>query len=178
MKRAFTLIETLVAVSVGLLIFLTVLALFSMSRTAFSALGDRAELTQNSRIVLERAVRDLRQAARLATRLPATQIEFQDGHDTSTINYIRYFVQNGGLYRETSFYAFPAAPAVHVLHDELDGQGNLPQKTVVTSELTAEYISALNVSQPENRMLLISVTAAKGQTSLPSTTTIYARNLP
>lgn len=178
MKRGFTLIETLVAITVGLLVFLTVLALFSMSRTAFSALGDRAELTQNSRIVLERAVRDLRQAARLVTRLPAGQIEFQDGHDTVTISYIRYFTQDSGLYRETSFYAFPAAPEVRVLYDELDAQGNLPQKTVAASELTAEYITALTVSMPENRMILISVTAAKGQTSLPSTTTVFARNLP
>ena len=162
----------------GLLVFLTVLGLFSMSRTAFSQLGNRAELTQNSRIVLERITRDLRQAVRLVTHLPASQLEFQDGHDTSTITYIRYFMQNNELYRENSYYAFPAAPQTRVLFDELDAQGNLPQKTVLTNELTAEYISALAISLAENRMMVIALTASKGQTVLPATTMVFARNLP
>ena len=165
------------AIAVGLLIIAATLTTFSVSRKAFASLSNRAEIVQNSRIAFERIGRDLKQALLIVTTLPASQIEFQDGHDTSSINYIRYFTQNGGLYREFAYYAFPALPDAHVLFDELDGQGNLPQKFVLQSELVAEYINILTISASGN-LLNIDLGATKGTTTLQIFTTIFARNIP
>ncbi len=162
-----------------------VLNIFSLSREALRVGGQRAELTQNARIALERIARDLRQAETLVSALPETdsdpenpppsEIEFYDGHDPDALTYIRYHLVDVTLLREVSYYAFPSDPNVRVYHNTLDQFGNLPDKTVTEDLTVAELVLNLEFFGEENITILITV--AQSDISITVPTTIFARNL-
>ena len=186
MKRAFTLIELIVALAGGVLILAAILQLFSQARQTLDQGGRRAEAVQNGRIALEEISRDLRQAEVMVSSLPETdtdpqrpppsELEFQDGHDAQTLTYIRYYLLNGTLNRELSYYSFPADPDVRVTFDRIDEFGDPPDRTVLEDEIVAEQFLSLEF-WGENP---ISIRAALGQETHPVSilTTLFGRNLP
>ncbi|MBI4135340.1 hypothetical protein HY477_01235 [Candidatus Uhrbacteria bacterium] len=184
-NKGFTLLEVLISLGGGILVLFAVLNIFSLSREALRVGGQRAELTQNARIALERIARDLRQAETLVSALPETdsdpenpppsEIEFYDGHDPDALTYIRYHLVDGTLLRELSYYAFPSDPNVRVYHNTLDQFGNLPDKTVTEDLTVAELVLNLEFFGEENITILITV--AQSDISITVPTTIFARNL-
>ncbi|MCK5044473.1 prepilin-type N-terminal cleavage/methylation domain-containing protein [Candidatus Parcubacteria bacterium] len=88
LQFGFTLIESIVAVAVFILISVVMYSVYSFNQRAYLEGEKMAELVQNGRIVIERITRELRQATDMVTVLPQTdqgaanptEIEFQDGH--------------------------------------------------------------------------------------------------
>lgn len=185
MRKAFTLIELLVSFAAGLLIFTAVLGLFSIGRRTIDRGGAQSEITQNGRVALERISRELRQAQALVTRIPETatvpgfpppsSLEFEDGHDGSALNYIRYHLEGALLYREVSYYSFSSAPTTHVSYTTRDAYGNPPTKTVTTDEIIAEGFTKLEFFGDKT----VTIRETLG-TPISSTfqTTVTARNVP
>jgi len=184
-RRGFTLIESLTAFAVGLLILGAIFGIFSASRSALNAGGNRAELVQNGRIGFERLSRELRQAQAFVTALPETDtvpdnpppalFEFQDGHDPSTLTYIRYHLSGTTLLREVAYYAFPDAPETRVVFTSRDALGNAPTKTVVEDVAIAEGFERLQFWG--SRLITVSATLRNGEVVFPLQTTLYARNI-
>ncbi len=93
--QSFTLIEMIVSLTIVVLIMGAIYALFSLHQQSFKIAQEREELVQNSRVILERLSREIRQAKEIITSLPETpdiqdfppssEIAFQDGH-LPTIN--------------------------------------------------------------------------------------------
>ncbi len=84
----FTLIESIVAITVFILISVVIYSAYSFNQRAYLEGEKMAELAQNGRIIIERITREVRQATDIVTTLPQTdqgaanptEIEFQDGH--------------------------------------------------------------------------------------------------
>ena len=84
----FTLIESIVAITVFILISIVRYSAYLFNQRAYLEGEKMAELTQNGRIVIERITREVRQATDIVTVLPQIdqgaanpmEIEFQDGH--------------------------------------------------------------------------------------------------
>jgi len=93
-QKGFTLTELLVVVAVLILVTGIISSIFQLSQKIYRTGEAVAELTQNGRVVLERMMREIRQAKEVVTDLPeeeentSNEIVFQDGH-LSTI------VENG-----------------------------------------------------------------------------------
>src|SRR4030042_7081060 len=102
LKRAFTLLEMVVTISLSLLLIGSLYSVYLTSYKSYRRSVNKAELNQNARIALERISRDLRQTERITTSLPPddtddmnpapSAIQFQDGHDTENIQYIKYLL--------------------------------------------------------------------------------------
>lgn len=185
MHRGFTLIELLVSFAGGLLIFTAVLGIFSIGNRTLKIGGARSETVQNGRTALERLSRELRQAQALVTRLPETDIipgfpppsalEFEDGHDGSALNYIRYHLEGALLYRELSHYSFSSAPTVHVVYTALDSSGNPPSKTVTDDAIIAEGFTKLEFWG--GKTIIVRETLGS-ETATVFQTAVRARNVP
>lgn len=90
MNRGFTLTEMVVAITIFVLILVTVYSSYTLSHRAYREGERAAEITQNGRVILERVVREIRQAKAIAMELSeeragaTSTIIFQDGHLPST----------------------------------------------------------------------------------------------
>lgn len=82
----FTLTETIVAVAIFSLIIITVYSTYALSRRSYLEGENLVEIIQNGRVVLERMSREIRQARKIVSGLPAervnppSEIKFQDGN--------------------------------------------------------------------------------------------------
>lgn len=180
-KRGFTLIELIVGLAGGLLIFVGLLNIFTISQRALAKGNDIAEVAQNGRITLERLSRELRQAEELVTNIPedsenpASQVEFQDGHNPTELTYIRYYINNNALHRELSYYSLSTSPGVRVHFRAIDENGNPATKTVTEDEIIAEYIQSVGIWG--TNLIQILVTLQKNTVTTVMSTSLYGRNL-
>jgi len=96
------------------------------------------EITQNSRLAIDRISRELRQTDEIITILPAVEIEFEDGHNKETLQYLRYYLDNNLLHRQIIAYLLDDAPV----------RWNVPgaEKTTKEDQIIAEYIEAIQFS--------------------------------
>ena len=85
-RAGFTLVEFLVSMAVGSLIFLAVAVLGIYSGRSFAALANYTDLDAKSRDALDRLTRDVRQVKRL-TASTATSLNFEDG-DGAALSYV------------------------------------------------------------------------------------------
>ncbi|MFH1392666.1 MAG: hypothetical protein ABIG90_03310 [bacterium] len=90
------------------------------------------EITQNSRIAIDKISRELRQTDEIITSLPANEIEFQDGR-TENLQYLRYYLED------------------HKLHRQIIGA----DREIQEDEIIAEYISNMQFSG--NKLIQIQV---------------------
>lgn len=186
MRRGLTLIELLISIAGGALILAALLNIFLISREALDRGGPRQELVQNARIALERIARDLRQAEELVTALPPddsdplnpppSELEFQDGHDSGSLTYIRFHLTGQYLYRELAYYAFDSNPGVRVRFDAQDLFGNPPAKNVIADEIIAEYLTGLDFFG--ERVITVQESLTYGDVNLNLETAVFGRNLP
>ncbi len=182
--RGFTLTEMVSVLGLTILLVLLTYDVFLISQKSFANSDRRLEITQNGRIFLDRISRELRQTPEVATSLPATKSEigfpapkeilFQNGHDLSALEYLRYVLEGNSLKRQRIIYFFPAEPAVQVTWNARDEFGNPPQSQTLEDRIIAEYLSDLAFWG--SSLVNIDVWLAKGTNNLHLFTSVWGRN--
>lgn len=152
-RLGFTLLEILVAIAISSMLLGALYGVYLTSYKSYTKSMGKAELNQNARIAMERITRDLRQAQKITTSLPPTgddelnppagEIQFQDGHDTSKIQYIRYFLSGGNLHRQVIHYYFNADTSDWVSWDAEDEYGPA-QQSIDEDTIRADKITSLS----------------------------------
>lgn len=79
-KSGFTLVEMVVLSCIFMILMTVVYSVYIFQQKAYRTGESSAEIIQNGRVVLERMTRELRQAKKIVTVLPASEIKIQDGH--------------------------------------------------------------------------------------------------
>jgi len=179
-QLGFTLAEMVIAITVSVLIVVTVSSAYTLSQRTYLGGESAAEITQNGRVILERMSREIRQAKEIVTELSTTStgatstIEFQDGHDISTIHYIRYFKDGANVKREKIVYNFDET-ATSVPWNAKDEYGNPPTPSIEESAIVGEYVNNLEIwGMP---VINISLTLEKSGKTVDLKTAIFGRNL-
>lgn len=181
----FTLPEIMVSLAIFVMVILLTGSIFSLSQKSYKKSSDSAELTQNSRVYLDRLSRELRQSANIITTLPPTdtdpanppadQIVFQDGHDSSQITYIRYYLNGTDLMREHTAYSFDTAPGVYVYYDSLDAGGSGPDETILENRIIGEYFDQIKF-WGSNGIVNIYLKLIKNTNTFEIETSAFGRN--
>ena len=180
----FTLVEVIIAISISVILFLIISLVYYVSQNAYKKTDTRAEITQNGRVMLDRIIRELRQAQRLITVLPPdnsnpaawpSEIEFENGHDVSTITYIRYYLNGADISREISRYYFIEAPTTYVHFYDTNQYGDSPVKGIVEDKIVGEHVSDLEFWG--NNLININLYLIKNSETITISTSIYGRNL-
>lgn len=152
-KKGFTLTELLISVVIGLLIMLIVSAIFVLNQRVVRKSNTKAELTQNARITLDLMAREIRQANEIVTILPvddfdpnliAHELQFEDGHQTNFIQYIKYYLSGTNLKRQIIVYYFDTDPSTYVHWDDIDPFPPLGQ-TTLEDRIIGENFSSLDI---------------------------------
>jgi len=182
--KGFTLFEALIAITVGVTLLGLLLSIYVLSIKSMVSGQDRSEITQDSRIIIERLTRDIRQARAIATILPIdtrdpenpapSEIEIQDGH-IDALQYIKYYVSGDELRREIAEYYFPSDSEILVPIDAEDDFGNPAQKNIISDNAVASHIES--IIYYGNNPIYIDLTLKKAQTIHSTRTTVYGRNL-
>lgn len=188
-SSGFTLAELLVSIVFTLLILGAVYSSYVLSQRA-SIEGESAiEVLQNGRVVLERMEREIRQAKDIVADLPAVEedavssIEFEDGHDSSYIHYIRFFSDNADktIKREVIGYYYslsgdPNDTSTYVLWNAAPPPGEALATTSVESpRIVGEYVSVLKLWG--SRVIDVFIELEKGNKKIDFSTKIFGRNL-
>jgi len=131
-RLGFTLLELIMAITIAMIIFLSISYIYTTNQKVFFYTDTKAETMQNGRVILDRISRELRQAEDMVTSLPADnsnpetlpeEIMFQDGHDSSTITYIRYYLDGSNINRQSIVYYFESDPDNYVYWHATDQLG-------------------------------------------------------
>lgn len=181
-KPGFSLLETVVSIVVGLLIIVIVGTAFVFNQRVYRANAHTAELLQNGRIITDLMTREIRQADALVTTLPADnsdpasvahELQFQDGHTRSQIQYIRYYVNGVELRRQIIVYYFDSAPTTYVAYNDTDAFGS-PHQLVLEEKIIGEYITGLDFYG--DNAITIDITLDKTDQEVQLQTVILPRN--
>lgn len=148
-KQGFTLLETIVAISVGSLLITLALSMYILANRENRDAYRASQLAQNGRIALERILHDVRNTTDIATPLPTsdtgsvTSIEVADPYST-TLRYVRYYVLGTDLYRQIRTYAFATYPDVLVPPDAEDQFATQPVATIISNTIIAQHIETMS----------------------------------
>lgn len=181
----FTLIEAIISLSLFVVLILLVNSMYSVSQSAYNKNSDIAELTQNARVALDRLSRELRQSEIIVSTLPPNdsdplnpplnQIFFQDGHNTSQITYILYWLDGTNLKRLHKAYYFNANPDTYITYNSVDNNGNSPLESIISDQSAGEYFNDLKF-WGANGLINIYIKLIKNKNSFELDTMIYSRN--
>lgn len=183
-KSSFTIIELLLAIGISSVILSSAAGLYLMGLNSFRKSAVERELIQNGRVAIERLSREIRQTGELAVSLPESESEalseiiFRDGHDTSEINYVRYYLDGGDLYREFGYYYFSSdSEKNHVTYNSVDIGGSAPVWNVEDGQ---NQVVAENFSQIKffgSPLVKIRMELSKAGTSLNLASAALGRNI-
>jgi len=185
-KNGFSLIEVVIAISISVILFIIITTAYNISQTTYNKTDTKAEITQNGRVILDRLIRELRQTQNIVTTLPEnnddpetlpSEIMFQDGHDTTIVRYIRYYLDNGNINRQIIRYYFDTDPTNYVRWHETDQLGNPPTMEIVNDEsrIIGEFVD--DIEFWGNGLININLYLLKGKETTIINTSIYGRNL-
>lgn len=183
-NKGFSLIEIVIVISISVILFMIVAMVYYISQSTYQKTDTRAEITQNGRVITDRLIRELRQAQIVTTTLPAdnsnptlvpSEIKFQDGHNSSIIAYIRYYLDGQNIKREYSYYYFPSDPSTHVYIYALDQYGVAPLQTITEDKIIGEHVSDLDFWG--DGLININLYLIKNTETITLSTSIYGRNL-
>ncbi|MFA5047789.1 MAG: prepilin-type N-terminal cleavage/methylation domain-containing protein [Patescibacteria group bacterium] len=185
-KNGFTLVELVIALTISILIFLIVIASYDFNQKLYSDIDTRSEIIQNGRVIIDRLVREVRQAQKMVTNLPPDtsdpdnlpdEIIFQDGHDNSVIKYIRYYLTGSDLKRQVIAYYFADDPDNYVYWDATDNADphGPPTMIVLEDRVIGEYVD--DVEFWGNKLININIYLYKNNHSEIINTAVYGRNL-
>ncbi|MCX6759980.1 MAG: prepilin-type N-terminal cleavage/methylation domain-containing protein [Candidatus Nealsonbacteria bacterium] len=79
-SSGFTLTEMIVVSAIFCILIVVIYSVYLFQQRAYVSGESSAEIIQNGRVVSERMTRELRQAKKIISALPAEEIRFQDGH--------------------------------------------------------------------------------------------------
>jgi len=157
-QKGLTLSELMISVLIGLLILLIISSIFLLNQKVFRKSNTKAELIQNARISLDLMSREIRQTNEIITILPADnsnpealihELLFEDGHTSSIIQYIRYYLDENDLKRQIIVYYFETDPTTYVYWDDFDVFGG-PEENILEEKLIGENFSNINFYGQEN----------------------------
>lgn len=185
-RRGLTLLEIVVGIGLAALILGALYGVFATSYRSYSVSVNKAELNQNARIALERLSRDLRQTPRVVTTLPPNDTDplnpppstlmFQDGHNTSKIQYITYLLSDGNLYRKTTHYYFSSDTTTWVAWNSQDQFGDLPTEAIDDDAVKADKITSLKF-WGDQRVITSEIVASNGTSTYTYRTQTFGRNI-
>ena len=184
-KIGFTLFEVVVSIFLFTIVILLTGSMYSLSQKSYNKGSNRGELIQNARVSLDRMTRELRQSVNIVTVLPLTEDEegnppaneifFQDGHDISQINYLRYYLDGSDLKRSKIIYYFDSEPEVYVTYDSVDQLGDLPEELIIEDRIVGEYFDLLEY-WGGGGLIYISEEFLKGLEEFNIRTSVFSRN--
>lgn len=184
-RKAFTLVELLVAVLVSSILIGLTVSIYGLFRKSMALDQSRADITQNARIALDRMSREIRQTPDIVTEMPADpsdtsvsqpgEIEFEDGH-AEDLTYRRYYVSGGVLHLDIKEYYFSYEPGVRVKWNSIGTGGVSPLSTVISTQDIATNVSSLLLYGGTVIDLSLSTSDTNGQVYLLRTS-IYGRNI-
>ncbi len=179
-----TLIEATIAIAIAITIISAAYASFIMGEKTSRKSLQKAELSQNGRITLDRISREIRQTTEMVTLLPSDEndplnpppsgIKFEDGH-TDITQYITYYKSGTDLKRKVSHYYFDSDSDNWVVYNAEDSYGNPPTETVDEDLIIAEYINQLQFYGEE--VINIDLTVQKNDETIDFKTSAFGRNL-
>lgn len=178
-KTGFSLLEVIVSMFISILILIAVYGVFVFSIQNKPKIENRAEIIQNERAILDKISRELRQATKIVTLLPANELLFADGHgylNNAPLQYLRYHLVGSDLYREVRYYYFNSDPNIHVKYNDTDDNGNLPSISVTEDRIIGQYINSLNFNGT-NLNINIAITFQLGNEGIGISTYVSPRNL-
>jgi len=112
----FTLIEILITLTIFLIISVTIYSAFLLSQRASQEVQSSIEMSQNGRVIIERIIREIRQAREVIGDFPVerenavNEIIFEDGHIAEPYHYIHYFQEGNEVKKEVIGYYFSGDP--------------------------------------------------------------------
>ncbi|MBU0722276.1 prepilin-type N-terminal cleavage/methylation domain-containing protein [Patescibacteria group bacterium] len=186
-QTGFTLPEIMVSLAIFVMVILLTGSIFSLSQKSYKKSSDSAELTQNNRVSLDRLSRELRQSPDIITTLPPTDTDpanppadhiiFQDGHDSSRITYIRYYLNGTDLMREHKAYYFNTDPDVYVYYNSLDAGGSPPNEINLdgNARVIGEYFNQIKF-WGSNGIVNIYLKLTKNTNTFEIETSAFGRN--
>ncbi len=184
-RNGFTLEETLITITITALTLLLILSIYILYQRTYRKGSNKAEISQNARITVDKIARDLRQSLDIVTKLPANPDEtdnppknyimFQDGHDTNEISYIKYYLDGSNLKRQKIVYYFDEDPDTYVYYNSVDESGDPPKESILQDNLVAEYVQ--NIKFWGDKLISIEISMKKGEEKLNMRTKIFGRNL-
>lgn len=184
-KKGLSLMEIIVAVSLSVIIIITLYTVYNSSYQVYRNNSSKAELNQNARIALERISRDLRQTYDIVTVLPPTNtdplnpppstLEFIDGHNTTKTQYVKYVFANGQLRRQVVHYYFSSDVADWVSAGAKDQYNNPPLSSIDEDTIKADKVTSLEFFGTDVINIIIT-TEDKGQNQTYQTQ-VLGRNI-
>lgn len=182
-QDGFTMFEVVVSIALFVVIIMITGSMFTISQRSYTTGANESELSQNARVALDRMSRELRQSQSVVTSLssttPATSTEifFQDGHDQSSITYIRYYLNGTDLMRTHEAYYFDSDPGTYVLYNSRDPFNNTTTKTILdaSDNVVGEYFDSLKF-WGSKKLVYITLILKKGVRSMRLDTSVYTRN--
>ena len=177
-KNGFTLPELLVAIFFLILIVGAIYSSYFLSQKAVREGEKSAELNQNGRVILERMVREIRQAREIVTELPATNtIEFEDGHIPERYHYVHYYKENNKVKKEIIGYYFSGDVSETLFPwNAIPPPGqNLNTKIIEEGKIIGEYVTSLSFSGL--RLIDITLTLENKGKTLQLKTEVLSRNI-
>ncbi|MCX6807086.1 MAG: prepilin-type N-terminal cleavage/methylation domain-containing protein [Candidatus Berkelbacteria bacterium] len=180
--KSFTLIEIIVAIAISLVLVISAYSAYSLHQKSYQKGLIAIEVAQNGRIAVDRMGREIRQTPTIVTLLPvdqsqpaALEILFQDGHDTTKIKYINYYLNGNDLKRKMIHYYFDPNPDQWVYHNATDIGGNLPSSTIDDDKVIAENIKEIGFYG--EKLIHIILKAEKDNKKIEFETAVWSRNL-
>lgn len=121
-RRAFTLIEVLLAATLSVGLVGIAGSSYLQSERVAAIEADELAVAQNARVLIDRLSRDVRQTTEFAFTLPetvadgASSVEFVDGHEPSIDGpyYLRYELQDGQVWRRRHYYYRGSQPGTRL----------------------------------------------------------------
>lgn len=177
-SKGFTLVEVLTVVFLGSIIIMTAYAVYLASYKSYKKNSESGELTQNARVALERVSREIRQTNEIISSSPSAEITFQDGHNTTQVQYIDYYQSGTDLYRRVNHYYFDLTPAVWEESTATSPSGPL-RKFEGTPQIVAQKIKTIQFSRgPVNQSIVtIYIEVTDGSRTYQFETKTTGRNI-
>ena|SRR3989338_5026167 len=179
----FTLIEVLIAIGMALIVVTASISITILIKREIALGSDKLEAVQNSRSILDRVTRDLRQAKKIVSNIGTSQveavsaIEFENGHDPEAVSYIEYYLSGTDLVRQTQHYSFASDPNIWISPSIVDEFGNPPNQIIDSTGVIANNVSQLELWINGTNLVMVEVTVTKNSRTSHMRTQVYGRNL-
>ena len=183
-RPGFTLVELVVAMTVSTILIGVTVSVYTLFRKSINLDQNRADLTQNARVTLDRLSRDIRQTPSIVTLLPTDpndttvtepgEIEFEDGH-AQNLTYLRYYLNGETLELATKQYYFSYDTGTRVHWNSTGNGGIAPTSSVISTQDVADRVKSIAFYGRKPLQIIITTTDDGIQTYVLRTS-IYERN--